>query len=217
MKTKTSETKLSRRDFLKIGGVTGAAAAFLGSLPQGQKAIAKAMRSGETSFEAKPENQLYTVCLQCNTGCGIKVKLLDGLAAKIDGNPYSPWTLWPHPAYDTPVKDMATVEGALCPKGQAGIQTAYDPYRIVSVLKRKPGTKRGEGKWVTIPFEQAIEEIVEGGDLFGEGNVDGLRAVRALTDPEVAHEMKVAVDAIWNEKDPEKKKELVKEFQTEFK
>ncbi len=217
MKTQETKTTLSRRDFLKLSGATGAAAAFLGSLPQGKKAIAKAMNAAETSFEAKPENQLYTVCLQCNTGCGIKVKILEGLAAKIDGNPYSPWTLWPHPAYETPLKDMATVEGAICPKGQAGIQTAYDPYRIVSVLKRKPGTKRGEGQWETISFEQAIKEVVEGGDLFGEGQVDGFRAVRALTDPEVAHEMKAFITKIWDEKDPEKKKELVHEFQTEFK
>jgi len=217
MKTKSTK-QLSRRDFLKLSGVTGATAAFLGSLPKAQKAIAKTMQAGAGNFfEAKPENQLYTVCLQCNTGCGIKVKLLEGLAAKIDGNPYSPWTLWPHPAYETPVKDMATIEGGLCPKGQAGIQTAYDPYRIVSVLKRKPGSKRGEGQWETISFEQAISEVVEGGDLFGEGNVDGLKAVRALTDAELSKEMKAAVQKIWDEKDTEKKKELVKEFQTEFK
>jgi anaerobic selenocysteine-containing dehydrogenase len=215
MKTKQNQ-QLSRRDFLKIGGVTGAAA-FLGNLPKAQKAIAKAMKEGAANFEASPENQLYTVCLQCNTGCGIKVKLLEGLAAKVDGNPYSPWTLWPHPAYETPIKDMATIEGGLCPKGQAGIQTAYDPYRIVSVLKRKPGTKRGEGQWETIAFDKAIEEIVEGGDLFGEGKVDGLRAVRALTDAELSKEMKATVQKIWDEKDAEKKKELVKEFQTEFK
>ena len=36
---------------------------------------------------SKAENILHTVCLQCNTGCGIKVKLLNGLAVKIDGNP----------------------------------------------------------------------------------------------------------------------------------
>ncbi|GAB4551036.1 MAG: molybdopterin-dependent oxidoreductase [Anaerolineales bacterium] len=212
------DKSLSRRDFLKVTGVTGAAAAFLGSIPAAKEAIARTMSAGGTQyFESKPENQLYTVCLQCNTGCGIKVKILEGMAAKIEGNPYSPWTLWPHPAYETPVKDMATVEGALCPKGQAGIQTAYDPYRIVSVLKRKPGTKRGEGQWVTIPFEQAIQEVVEGGDLFGEGNVDGLKAVRALTDPEVAKEMKAEVTKIWDEKDADKKKALVKEFQTKFK
>lgn len=37
--------------------------------------------------------------------------------------------------------------------------------------------KRGEGKWQRISFEQLIKEVVEGGDLFGEGHVDGLRAI----------------------------------------
>jgi tetrathionate reductase subunit A len=62
------------------------------------------------------------------------------------------------------------MEGSLCPKGQAGIQALYDPYRLVKVLKR--AGKRGENKWKTIPFEQAVTEIVNGGNLFGEGEVD---------------------------------------------
>ena len=118
---------------------------------------------------------IYTVCQQCNTQCGIKVKLLEGVAAKIDGNPYSPWNLYPHLPYQTPVSQVARVDGYICPKGQAGIQTAYDPYRIRTVLKRKPGTKRGENQWITVPFEQAIREIVEGGDLFCEGPAPGLQ------------------------------------------
>lgn len=43
--------------------------------------------------------------------------------------------------------------------------------------------KRGEGKWQRISFEQLIEEVVEGGDLFGEGHVDGLRAIHAPDTP----------------------------------
>ncbi len=203
---------LSRREFLKLSALAGGSV-FLGSLPQIQKALAQA---GEGSGYplADPANQIHTVCLQCNTGCAIKVKLLEGTAVKIDGNPYSPWTLWPHPAYTTPLKDMATVEGGICPKGQAGLQAAYDPYRIVSVLKRKPGAKRGDNQWVSIPFDQAIDEVVNGGDLFGEGHVAGLKEVRALTDGEAAAEMAAEVTAIWNEKDAEKKKALVEEFKT---
>ncbi len=214
-----SITTLSRRDFLKISGIAGGTLAVLGNLPQGREAIRKALSLGESAefFEAKPENQIYTVCLQCNTGCGIKVKLFDGIAAKIDGNPYSPWTLWPHIPYQTPVAKAATTEGALCPKGQAGIQSVYDPYRLVSVLKRKPGSKRGEGKWVTISFEQALEEIVNGGDLFGEGKVEGFKDLYALRDADLMKQMGAAVKAIWDEKDPEKKKELVKKFQEDFK
>lgn len=115
------------------------------------------------------------------------------------------------------MKDVATVEGALCPKGQAGLQTAYDPYRIVSVLKRKPGTKRGEGQWVAIPFDQAIDEIVNGGDLFGEGKVEGFKDLYALRDAKLAKEMAAAVTKILDEKDKDKKKALVEEFKVTFK
>ena len=48
----------------------------------------------------RAENTLYTVCLQCNTGCGIKVKLFrknnSAVALKIDGNPYDPFVAVPH-------------------------------------------------------------------------------------------------------------------------
>jgi len=208
--TQPEHCEISRRDFLKLGAIAGGAA-MLGSIPLVQHVMA---HGGEEYgyVLSLPENQIYSVCLQCNTGCPIKVKLVEGVAAKIDGNPYSPNTLWPHPAYDIPIKEMAKVEGGICPKGQAGMQSVYDPYRITSVLKRKPGTKRGEGQWVTVPFEQAMEEIVEGGDLFGEGPVDGLRSVRALKDTEVAAEMSAEIKAIWEEKDEAKKKTLVGEF-----
>ncbi|MEO5918025.1 MAG: twin-arginine translocation signal domain-containing protein, partial [Candidatus Limnocylindrales bacterium] len=180
---------LSRRSFVKMAAIAGGTVAFLGATP-GFSRLAKAQASsglGDAAYPlVNPENQLYTVCLQCNTGCGIKVKLLDGVIAKIDGNPYSPMTMYPHIPYETPVADAATIDGAICPKGQAGLQSVYDPYRLVSVLKRKPGTKRGENQWTTIDFDTAVSEIVEGGDLFGEGPVPGLRESYALTDSDVA-------------------------------
>lgn len=206
---------LSRRDFLKISSAAGGAAAFLGALPGVQRTLAAA--DGEAAYVlAQPENQISSVCLQCNTVCGIKVKLLDGVAVKIDGSPYSPWTLSPHLDYDTPLVETATVEGAICPKGQAGLQTAYDPYRIVRVLKRRPGSRRGENQWVTVEFDQALQEIVDGGDLFGEGHVPGLKESYALTDPDVAMQMAAAVKAILGEKDLEKKVARVAEFKSTF-
>ncbi|MBP6472518.1 MAG: molybdopterin-dependent oxidoreductase [Chloroflexi bacterium] len=206
---------LSRRDFLKMTAATGGAAAILGSMGGFARLLAQT-EGADTIALHDPANQIYTVCLQCNTGCGIKVKLLDGVAAKIDGNPYSPWTLWPHLPYETPVSEMGGVEGGLCPKGQSGLQSAYDPYRIVSVLKRKPGTKRGEGQWETIAFDKAIEEVVNGGDLFGEGRVDGFKDLYALTDPDIAKQMADAIKKIWDEKDAAKKQDLVGEFKTTF-
>jgi anaerobic selenocysteine-containing dehydrogenase len=207
--------QVSRRDFLKASSAAGGAAAFLGALPRVRQALDGA--DGRAAYAlAQPENQIASVCLQCNTVCGIKVKLLDGVAVKIDGNPYSPWTLSPHLDYATPLSETATVEGAICPKGQAGLQTAYDPFRIVRVLKRRPGTGRGQNEWITVEFDQALQEIVEGGDLFGEGHVPGLKESYALVDPELAGQMAAAVTAIVAEADPEEKGARLAEFRTAF-
>jgi len=211
--------ELSRRTFLKASAAVGGAAVFLGALPEVQKAMA--VVDGQPTYPlGQAANQIYTICQQCNTQCGIKVKLLDGVAVKIDGNPYSPWNLVPHLDYATSLNDTATIDAPLCPKGQAGLQTAYDPYRITKVLKR--AGQRGENKWVSIPFEQAITEIVEGGKLFasipGEENreVEGLRQLRALTDAKVMKAMNDAVKAIWAEKDKDKRQALLDKFKVDF-
>ncbi|HXG52418.1 MAG TPA: molybdopterin-dependent oxidoreductase [candidate division Zixibacteria bacterium] len=209
----------SRRDFLKTAALVGGSAALAGGVPglfkdapEG-KAADLAPR-GDYAL-ARPDRILYSVCQQCNTQCGIKVKIQNGVAAKIDGNPLSPWNLTPHLSYKSSPFQTAAVDGVLCPKGQAGIQSAYDPYRIRKVLKR--AGRRGEGKWVSISFEQAIREIVDGGLLFknvpGEENrnVEGLRAIRALTDAQLAKEMSADVAKIW------KKEMTVAEFQAKHK
>jgi anaerobic selenocysteine-containing dehydrogenase len=222
---KMNEIKTSRRDFIKTSALLGGSALFADRIRWAHDLIARAeageLLPGEEYELAKAENILYTVCLQCNTGCGIKAKVLGGVAVKIDGNPLSPWTLSPHLPYNTSPFDAATVDGALCPKGQSGLQTVYDPYRIRKVLKR--AGKRGENKWETIPFDQAMDEIVNGGYLFrnvkGEENryVAGLKDIWAIRDPDVANKMGKAVSEILHEKDKEKKKELVEKFKTDFK
>jgi len=224
--TQVTETQpegcgLTRRDFIKFSTIAGGTtAAFLGGLPGFSRLASLRAQSNEGSnFDytlLDPKNQLYSVCLQCNSGCGIKVKLLDGVAAKIEGNPFHPTTMYPHIPYETPVSELGTVEGAICPKGQAGLQSVYDPYRLASVLKRKPGTNRGENQWETISFEQAIEEVVEGGDLFGEGPVPGLRESYALTDKAVSNEMIAAIKAIQSEQDRDAKLALVDDFKDTF-
>jgi anaerobic selenocysteine-containing dehydrogenase len=179
-----------RREFLKTAAAgCGALAASNLDFARGLLARAEAgeLAPDEVTALLRAENQIQTVCLNCNTGCGIRVKLLDGVAVKIDGNPYNPFTLHPHLPMAEPLAATARVDGAICPKGQAGHQGAYDPYRIRKVLKR--AGRRGEGKWTSIPFDQAVTEIVEGGKLFahvpGEEarEVAGLRSLWALRDP----------------------------------
>mgnify|MGYP001578831198 CR=1 FL=1 len=147
-----AKAKLNRKKFLKASAFLGGSLLFLSNLEKAYAEVKKSFsgpNAPEKEYElAKAKNILYTVCLQCNTGCGIKVKLLNGLAVKIEGSPLSPWTLTPHLPYKTSVFDITKVDGTICPKGQAGIQTLYDPYRVVEVLKT--AGPRGSNKWKTI-------------------------------------------------------------------
>ncbi len=217
MKEKKNGNGISRRDFMKCSAVLG------GSLFASQMAWAadlmKRAEAGQLTPEEeyeliRAENTLYTVGLQCNTGCGIKVKVFrkngSAVALKIDGNPFDPFPSVPQVAYNTSPTAVNTMDLAICPKGQAGLQTAYDPYRITKVLKR--AGKRGEGKWMTVSFDQAIDEIVNGGNLFkhvpGEENrnVAGLNEICALRDPKILKAMSDDLASIRRAKTPEAKK-----------
>lgn len=201
MKTKDFENKnklkLDRRDFLKTSALLGGSGLLAGSIVQA-KVFDDPTIPVDNYHLNEPESIIYSVCLQCHTACPIKVKIHDGVAVKIDGNPYSIQTLNPAIKYETDIKSAAAIDGGICPKGQAGIQSLYDAYRLTKVLKR--AGKRGENKWEVIPFDKAITEIVEGGNLFSkvpsEENrvVEGLKDIRKLTDSVLSEKM--AADAM---------------------
>ena len=217
--TNNNRPGVTRRDFLKTTAIAGCTALVASQFDFARGLIAR-VEAGELSeFEAyellKAENTLYTVCLNCNTGCGIKVKILDGVAVKIDGNPYNPFTLHPHLEMKTAPEAAVKVDGGLCPKGQAAHQGAYDPYRITKVLKR--AGRRGDNVWQTISFDQAVSEIVAGGLLFkhvaGEESrqITGLKDLYALKDKKAFEELEKDVAALRKKK-PEERAQAIEEF-----
>src|SRR6185369_14022226 len=208
-----SKRDMTRRDFLKTSAIVGCGALVASQLDFARGLIARVEAGELTQFEAyelmKAENTLYTVCLNCNTGCGIKVKI-------VDGSPYNPFTLHPHLDMKEDLQRAAKVDGGICPKGQAGHQGAYDPDRIAKVPNR--AGKRGENKWQSVPFDQAIGEIVNGGVLFSnvpgeeKRRVAGLKELYALKDVKVFEEMGKDVAALRKKKSPEEKAKAVAEF-----
>ncbi|MFQ5797697.1 MAG: molybdopterin-dependent oxidoreductase [Bacteroidota bacterium] len=183
----------SRREFLVSGAFLGGSVLLASQLDWAfnllRKAEAGTLTPEEIKDLAKAENIIYSVCLQCHTACPIKAKVLNGVLVKIDGPAYSPQSMLPQVNFATSPFETAKIDGKLCPKGQSGIQSLYDPYRIVKVLKR--AGPRGSNKWETIRFDQAIEGIVRGGYLFrkvkGEDKryVPGLRDLYAVRDSNV--------------------------------
>ena len=159
----------------------------------------------------------FTKCCTCNNMCGLRYRVDEATntVTRVAGNPYCEVVTGGDPLdLNTPVArayELLTGDAGLknratsCGKGASGIASATDPRRVTQVLKR--AGKRGENKWKTIPYEQAVKEIVEGGNLFGEGHVDGLRAIRNLKVPAVKGytEFGSAANshmATYNEEDP---------------
>ncbi|RMG91991.1 MAG: molybdopterin oxidoreductase [Chloroflexi bacterium] len=192
-------SEITRREFLKAGAFLGGTAVLSTSVNKVFDQL-RARPDGLGLLQDSeyvnnlPENIIYSTCLNCHTACTIKGKIRDGVLIKIDGNPYSATNRLPNLNYDMDPKEAAHYEGKVCPKGQAGVPVLYDPYRIRKVLKR--AGKRGENKWVTIEWDQFIDEVVNGGNLFGEGHVPGLKELWKLRDPELAKELKADAAAV---------------------
>jgi len=198
------ENRVERREFLRSTALLGGCGLLAGTVAPVFSRLAHAQRMAELDkgehkyLHNNPENTIYSTCLQCHTSCSLRCKVVDGVLVKIDGSPICAQTRVHNLPYTGDLAKAALVEGRICPKGQGGIETLYDPHRIIKVLKRKPGTPRGGGQWVTLDFNVAINEIVEGGDLFGEGRVQGLKEIYVLRDRSVAKAMAEDVAKIKN-------------------
>ncbi|WHP46427.1 tetrathionate reductase subunit A [Mannheimia bovis] len=133
-----------------------------------------------------------TQCMGCWTQCGVRarVDLKTNQVIRISGNPYHPLSSDKTLPFGMPIAKAEVLlagesgienRSTACARGAAFLDSINSPYRITQPLKRVG--KRGEGKWQTISFEQLVEEVVNGGNLFGEGEVEGLKAIRNQQEP----------------------------------
>ena len=94
-----------------------------------------------------------TACSNCEAACG--------LTAWVDIGKYketqNPKDLRVRKYMGNPLH--AGSRGRNCAKGYAATSQMYDPDRIPFPLKRAPGSKRGEGKWVRTSWDDAMKEI----------------------------------------------------------
>jgi anaerobic selenocysteine-containing dehydrogenase len=126
--------KINRRTLLKMIG----AATFGMALPD---ALLQALPP-EGEWVPYQEYWSTGVCLQCPSGCGLRIRQVNHWPVKLEG-----------------IKDYPINRGRLCPKGQSGLQVLYDPDRIDQPLKRKG--KRSEGSWEKISWDEGIGLVVD--------------------------------------------------------
>ena len=159
-------SNITRRDLLKLGiASSGLAAAGLGA----GSALAGSIKFAEGGRDFSPRTgkerkAIPSACWQCVTRDGIIGYVEDGRLVKIEGNPELPRT-----------------NGKLCARGQAGVNVIYNPDRLLFPLKRVG--KRGEGKWQKISWDDALDLLINGGEIAGR-KVKGLKTLRDEGHPE---------------------------------
>ncbi|MGD8623044.1 MAG: molybdopterin dinucleotide binding domain-containing protein [Anaerolineae bacterium] len=130
---------VTRRDFLKIGAA-GLASAVLAGCQSPRRWVEL------EPYVRPPEEQLAGVatwyastCRQCPAGCGILVRVMNGRALKIEGNPEHPLN-----------------RGKLCARGQAGLQLLYHPDRLAGPVAQG---RRGSRAFQPLAWEEALNTL----------------------------------------------------------
>jgi anaerobic selenocysteine-containing dehydrogenase/Fe-S-cluster-containing dehydrogenase component len=128
---------IKRRDFLKVLGISGVAAAVPGCSSDSPRTLIPYLIPAE---EIVPGRATWyaTVCRECPAGCGMLVKTMEGRGVKVEGNP------------DHPVN-----QGRLCARGQASVQGLYNPDRI-----RQPLRRGADGTYQPTSWDEAERLIV---------------------------------------------------------
>jgi len=148
------EIEVSRRRFLQgtvamtiVGGTAGTGLlsaeeekSALGDSPRLPKSVTTKTGTGEAK-------EVPFLCGMCVNKCAGFARVEDGIITKLNPNPYFPKS-----------------RNMLCPRGNAGIQTTYDPDRLKYPLIRIG--KRGEGKFKRVSWEEAYDAILNGTDKF---------------------------------------------------
>src|SRR5213083_2996551 len=130
---------IDRRRFLKVLGVTGAGSAAVTACGIGPEPTERLI-----PYLVQPEDQIpgtatyyATTCRECAAGCGVQVRIREGRAVKLEGNP------------DSPIN-----RGRLCARGQAAIQGLYNPDRLT-----RPMIRNASGTFEAIDWDGAIQRL----------------------------------------------------------
>lgn len=113
---------VSRRQFLKGGGLAAGALALSGTSAQAGGVDSPDLRT-------KGLKATTTICPFCSVGCGLIVHTKDGRVVNAEGDPEHPIN-----------------KGSLCPKGSALFQIAVNDRRLQKVMYRAPGSDTWEEK-----------------------------------------------------------------------
>ena len=159
---------LTRRQFLQLSGAAAGAVAFVGCSPRSGELLVESSAMMPEDMVTGIDNWYASICRMCPAGCGIIVRVMEGRAKKIEGNP------------DYPVN-----RGKLCARGHAGLQVLYHPDRIQGPLRRTG--ERGSGQFEPVSWDAALNELAGKLKALSPGGFGGYAPATLTTGPLRGH------------------------------
>ena len=139
---------IPRRSFLAWSGIVGGGAALVGTgasfglLPGvgPANAVTAPAAGGADTF-------VWSSCnVNCGSRCPLRMQVRDGQIVRVLPD-------------DTGDNELGTQQIRACVRGRSIRHRIYNPDRLKSPMRRRPGTKRGAGQWDPISWEEAYDEI----------------------------------------------------------
>ena len=163
--------KLSRRDFLKWSSLSAIGAVSCNFFREGEMEIQSPSDIPEDAATGR-DNWYATICGQCPEREALVVRVIEGRAKKVRGNPHYP-----------------TNQGKQSVRCEGGLQALYHPDRIAQPLRRKEDTARGDNQWWEITWDEVFDifEDVLGKRLGALQGVNQQDSVLMITEPTRGH------------------------------
>ncbi|SPQ01977.1 Molybdopterin oxidoreductase, 4Fe-4S domain [Candidatus Sulfobium mesophilum] len=155
--------QFTRRSFLKWSSALAGAAIASGILWDDKLGLFREASAQEKGL--KEGEWIYSNCNMCGGQSGIKVKVVNGRAVKIEGiaNPNNIANISTN--YEKALKELSILyndkdaAGRICSKGNSGLRALYDPDRLKTPMVRVG--KKGSGKWKAISWDDAISQVAD--------------------------------------------------------
>ena len=143
----TTWRRPSRRSFLTWSGVATGAAGLVATTDLGMPGTGAPASAAEVEGMKDADAVVWSACtVNCGSRCPLRLQVKDGTVVRVLPD-------------NTGDDELGSQRVRACVRGRSIRHRIYNPDRLKHPLRRKAGTKRGDGEWEEISWDEALSDI----------------------------------------------------------
>ncbi|WP_303324559.1 DMSO/selenate family reductase complex A subunit [Actinomyces radicidentis] len=143
----TTWRRRSRRSFLTWSGVAAGAAGLVATTDLGMPGTGAPATAAEVEGMKDADAVVWSACtVNCGSRCPLRLQVKDGTVVRVLPD-------------NTGDDELGSQRVRACVRGRSIRHRIYNPDRLKHPLRRKAGTKRGDGQWEEISWDEALSDI----------------------------------------------------------